>query len=56
VFIEQASTYFDILTPHAASLDVWTSEYQRPPEPRLSRCADGTTLFAFSRLFAVARI
>jgi trans-aconitate 2-methyltransferase len=27
VFVEKVSTYFDILSPHAASLDIWTSEY-----------------------------
>jgi trans-aconitate 2-methyltransferase len=27
IFVEKASTYFDILSPHAASLDIWTSEY-----------------------------
>jgi trans-aconitate 2-methyltransferase len=27
VFVEKISTYFDILSPHAQSLDIWTSEY-----------------------------
>jgi trans-aconitate 2-methyltransferase len=27
IFVEKVSTYFDILNPHAASLDIWTSEY-----------------------------
>jgi trans-aconitate 2-methyltransferase len=27
VFIETVNTYFDILSPHATSLDIWTSEY-----------------------------
>jgi trans-aconitate 2-methyltransferase len=27
VFIEKVSIYFSILNPHAASLDIWTSEY-----------------------------
>jgi trans-aconitate 2-methyltransferase len=27
VFIETVNTYFDILSPHAVSLDIWTSEY-----------------------------
>ncbi len=94
VFVETASAYFDILKPHAASLDIWTTEYvhvlhgedavftwvsgtglrpyldaltederavfTREYKARLNiaypRRADGTTLFAFSRLFAVARV
>jgi trans-aconitate 2-methyltransferase len=27
VFVETVNTYFDILSPHAHSLDIWTSEY-----------------------------
>ncbi len=27
VFVEKAATYFDILAPHAASVDLWTTEY-----------------------------
>lgn len=27
IFVERVQTYFDILAPHAASLDIWTSEY-----------------------------
>lgn len=27
IFVEKAQTYFDILAPHAASLDIWTTEY-----------------------------
>jgi trans-aconitate 2-methyltransferase len=27
VFVEKAQTYFDVLAPHAGSLDVWTTEY-----------------------------
>lgn len=27
IFVEKVQTYFDILAPHAASLDIWTSEY-----------------------------
>ena len=27
VFVEKPQTYFDILTPHATSLDIWTTEY-----------------------------
>ena len=27
VFVEKVPTYFYILSPHAASLDIWTSEY-----------------------------
>ncbi|HEX7725319.1 MAG TPA: trans-aconitate 2-methyltransferase [Rhizomicrobium sp.] len=27
VFVEKAQTYFDVLAPHAGSLDIWTTEY-----------------------------
>jgi trans-aconitate 2-methyltransferase len=27
IFVEKAQTYFDILSPHAASVDIWTTEY-----------------------------
>ena len=27
IFVEKVQTYFDILAPHAASLDIWTTEY-----------------------------
>lgn len=27
VYVEKAQTYFDILAPHAASVDIWTTEY-----------------------------
>jgi trans-aconitate 2-methyltransferase len=27
IFVEKVGTYFDILNPHASSLDIWTSEY-----------------------------
>jgi trans-aconitate 2-methyltransferase len=27
IFVERVQTYFDILAPHAASLDIWTTEY-----------------------------
>jgi trans-aconitate 2-methyltransferase len=27
IFVEKAQTYFDVLAPHAGSLDVWTTEY-----------------------------
>jgi trans-aconitate 2-methyltransferase len=27
IFVEKAQTYFDILAPHAASVDIWTTEY-----------------------------
>ncbi|HEY7978331.1 MAG TPA: trans-aconitate 2-methyltransferase [Rhizomicrobium sp.] len=27
IFVEKLQTYFDILAPHAASLDIWTTEY-----------------------------
>jgi trans-aconitate 2-methyltransferase len=27
VYVEKAQTYFDILAPHAASVDIWTAEY-----------------------------
>jgi trans-aconitate 2-methyltransferase len=27
IFVERVQTYFDVLAPHAASLDIWTSEY-----------------------------
>ncbi len=94
IFVEKAQTYFDILAPHAAALDIWTTEYlhvlegedavfkwvsgtglrpfvdalndderaafTREYKARLNvaypRRADGKTLFAFSRLFAVAKL
>ena len=27
IFVEKVQTYYDILAPHAVSLDIWTSEY-----------------------------
>ena len=27
IFVEKVQTYFDILAPHAVSLDIWTTEY-----------------------------
>jgi trans-aconitate 2-methyltransferase len=27
IFVEKAQTYFDILAPHASSVDIWTTEY-----------------------------
>jgi trans-aconitate 2-methyltransferase len=27
IFVEKAQTYFDVLAPHAGSLDIWTTEY-----------------------------
>jgi trans-aconitate 2-methyltransferase len=27
IFVEKAQTYFDILAPHATSVDIWTTEY-----------------------------
>ena len=27
IFVEKAQTYFDVLAPHAASADIWTTEY-----------------------------
>jgi trans-aconitate 2-methyltransferase len=27
IFVEKAQTYFDILAPHADSVDIWTTEY-----------------------------
>jgi len=27
IFVEKVQTYFDILAPHAASVDIWTTEY-----------------------------
>ncbi|HEY8949752.1 MAG TPA: trans-aconitate 2-methyltransferase [Rhizomicrobium sp.] len=27
IFVEKAQTYFDILAPHAKSVDIWTTEY-----------------------------
>ena len=27
IFVEKVQTYFDILAPHAASADIWTTEY-----------------------------
>lgn len=94
VFVEKAQDYFDILAPHAKSVDIWTSEYLhvldgedavfkwvsgtglRPYLDALNeeerarfiteykarlnvaypRRPDGKTLFAFSRLFAVAAL
>jgi trans-aconitate 2-methyltransferase len=94
IFVEKVQTYYDILAPHTASLDIWTTEYlhvldgedavfkwvsgtglrpfldalddaeratfSREYKARLNvaypRRADGKTLFAFSRLFAVAKV
>jgi trans-aconitate 2-methyltransferase len=46
VFIESAATYFDIINPHASSLDIWTTEYLHvlEGEDAVFKWASGTGL------------
>ncbi|MBS0275685.1 MAG: trans-aconitate 2-methyltransferase [Proteobacteria bacterium] len=49
IFVERVQTYFDILAPHAASLDIWASEYLHvlDGEDAVFRWVSGTGLRPF---------